>query len=363
MTNLKPALKMLSIGAAALGMTITANTAAAQNIVCGAPYTISSGDSLSGIAKEVYGSASNYQIIYSANAEAIGPNPGLISAGLVINIPCMDGSTQSQANAAAIRDVVTTEQLAAPTDLAIRVVTATDWAPYFNEDQEQGGMVTELTNVALSAAEGSPEYKIDFVNDWGAHLQPLLTDHAYDFATAWYEPPCELIDQLGDDAKFRCNNFEWSDPMFEILLGYFSRAGEPLPRTHAELAGKSICRPDGYETFVLEEDGLVEPAISFGQEGLITGCMAGLLDGTYDVVVIAVDPGQGAVLELDAQEQIMLNEQLTKVLNLSPVIAKSNPHREEFLAMMNGGIATIKADGRWFEIVNRHLSAHRAQTQ
>ncbi|WP_162617578.1 LysM peptidoglycan-binding domain-containing protein [Yoonia maritima] len=363
MNYFKPALRALSVGVAAIGFTISAHSAAAQDVSCGGPYTIATGDSLSGIAAKVYGSASDFQIIYSANAEAIGPNPGLISLGQVIYIPCLDGQTESQANEAVIRKVVTTEQLAAPTGNGIRVVTATDWAPYFDESQEQGGMITELTNVALAAADGNPEYKIDFINDWGSHLQPLLTDNAYDFATAWYEPPCDLIDQLGDDAKFRCNNFEWSDPMFEILLGYFGRAGEPLPATHAELAGKSICRPDGYETFVLEEDGLVEPTISFGQEGLITGCMAGLLDGTYDVVVIAVDPGQGAVLELGAQDQIMLNEQLTKVLNLSPVIAKSNPNREEMLAMMNSGIASIKADGQWFEIVNRHLSAHRSQMQ
>ena len=363
MNYLKPALRTLTLGIATTGFVLAGQSASAQSIACGAPYTISSGDSLSGIAKQVYGSAADFQIIYSANAAAIGPNPGLISSGLVIDIPCLDGNTTSQANAAAIREVVTTEQLAAPSDLVVRVVTATDWAPYFNEDQEQGGMVTELTNVALSAAEGTPEYKIDFINDWGSHLQPLLTDHAYDFATAWYEPPCDVVDRLGDDAKFRCNNFEWSDPMFEILLGYFSRADDPLPATHAELMGKSICRPDGYETFVLEEDGLVAPAITFGQEVLITGCMQGLLDGTYDVVVIAVDPGQGAVLELGAQDQIMLNEQLTKVLNLSPVISKSNPNRETLLNMMNTGIAAIKADGRWFEIVNRHLSAHRAMTQ
>ncbi|MCG3267491.1 transporter substrate-binding domain-containing protein [Yoonia sp. I 8.24] len=363
MTLFAPSLRCLCFGIASAGLSLSAQSATAQSISCGENYTIAAGDSLSGIAADVYGSASAFQLIYSANVDTIGPNPGLISRGQVIYIPCRDGSTTSQANDTLIRKITTTEQLDGPTDVAVRVVTATDWAPYFDESQAQGGMVTELTNVALASATGSPAYKIDFINDWGSHLQPLLTDHAYDFATAWYEPPCELIDQLGDDAKFRCNNFEWSDPMFEILLGYFGRTGEPLPATHAELVGKSICRPDGYETFVLEEDGLVEPAISFGQEGLITGCMAGLLDGTYDVVVIAVDPGQGAVLELGAQDDIMLNEQLTKVLNLSPVIAKSNPHREELLAMMNSGIAAIKSDGQWFEIVNRHLSAHRAQTQ
>jgi len=353
----------LSVGAMALSTTVIANSAAAQDFSCGNPYTVVAGDSLSAIAKQVYGSAGEFQIIYSANSAVIGPNPGVISTGMVLDIPCLDGESQSQANAEAIRRIQTTEQLDAPKDITVRVVTATDWAPYFDEGQAQGGMVTEITNVALAAAEGSPDYKIDFINDWGSHLQPLLTDHAYDFATAWYQPPCEIADQLGDDAKFMCSNFEWSEPVFEILLGYFSRVDDPLPTTHAELAGRSICRPEGYETWVLEEDGLVEPNISFGQEGLITGCMEGLLDGTYDVVVIAVDPGEGAVLELDARDRIMLNDGLTKAITLHPVIAKSHPNKDQMLAYMNSGINAIKDNGEWFSIVRRHLSAHREATQ
>lgn len=36
-----------------------------------------------------------------------------------------------------------------------------------------------------------------------------------------------------------------------------------------------------------------------------------MIDGTYDVVVFAVDPGEAAVLELSARDQIMLNDGLT----------------------------------------------------
>ncbi len=352
-----------TLGALTLCTFMATPALASNDIACGAPYTIVRGDSLSDIASRVYGATSQYQIIYSANSDVIGANPGVIQTGMVLDIPCLDGSGPSTADASALRREETAVPIAAPEALSVRVVTATDWAPYFDETQEQGGMVTEITNVALSAAAGDPEYKIDFINDWGSHLQPLLTDHAYDFATAWYRPPCEIADQLGADAQFMCSTYEWSDPVFEILLGYFSRAGEPLPATHADLAGKSICRPEGYETWVLEEDGLVEPAISFGQETLITGCMEGLLNGTYDVVVIAVDPGEGAVQELGAQDQIMLNDGLTKAITLHPIIAKTHPQKEEMLAYMNSGIAAIKSDGTWFSIVQRHLAEHREQTR
>lgn len=91
--------------------------------------------------------------------------------------------------------------------------------------------------------------------------------------------------------------------------------------------------------------------------------MQGLIDGTYDVVVIAVDPGEGAILELDARDQIMLNEGLTKAITLHPVIAKSHPNKDQMLAYMNSGIAEIKNNGEWFAIVRRHLSAHHETLQ
>ena len=50
-------------------------------------------------------------------------------------------------------------------------------------------------------ADGKPDYKIDFINDWGAHLRPLISDHAYDFSLVWFRPNCDVIDRLGDDSK------------------------------------------------------------------------------------------------------------------------------------------------------------------
>ncbi len=49
-------------------------------------YTIQSGDSLSKIAKEVYGDASKWQTLFEANREVI-ENPDLIYPGQQIRIP------------------------------------------------------------------------------------------------------------------------------------------------------------------------------------------------------------------------------------------------------------------------------------
>ena len=50
-------------------------------------YTVVKGDSLSKIAKSVYGSANKWKALYDANKGVIGSNPDLIKPGQVLTIP------------------------------------------------------------------------------------------------------------------------------------------------------------------------------------------------------------------------------------------------------------------------------------
>ena len=50
-------------------------------------YTVVKGDSLSRIAKSIYGSADKWRMIYDANKIVIGNNPDLIKPGQVFTIP------------------------------------------------------------------------------------------------------------------------------------------------------------------------------------------------------------------------------------------------------------------------------------
>lgn len=55
----------------------------------GAYYTIQPGDSLSSIAERAYGDGNKWRVIYDANANAIGPNPNVIQSGQRIYIPTL----------------------------------------------------------------------------------------------------------------------------------------------------------------------------------------------------------------------------------------------------------------------------------
>jgi nucleoid-associated protein YgaU len=50
-------------------------------------YTVKEGDTLSLIAKKIYGDESKYKKIYEANKDLIGPDPDMIKVGQELTIP------------------------------------------------------------------------------------------------------------------------------------------------------------------------------------------------------------------------------------------------------------------------------------
>ncbi|MEP3846058.1 MAG: LysM peptidoglycan-binding domain-containing protein [Paracoccaceae bacterium] len=343
----------------AIGLSAIASTAYSQE--CGEVYTVRAGDSLSQIASRVYGSAGTFQIIYSANSASIGPNPGVIVIGTRLDIPCLDNVSQSTADPEAIANADTTEALPAPLADVIRVVAGGNWAPFLNEEQAQGGMLAEIINVALENATDSPKYSIDFINDWGAHLTPLISDHRYDFSLAWFRPNCDIVDRLGDGSKFRCNNLLWSETLFEQILGYCTPVGEATPATYNDLFGKTICRPAGHSTFMLEEHDLVEPNVTMVRADTPQECFLGLAEGRYDLAALAVDTADGIIKSEALGDRITPNHSLSQVLTAHAVISNTNPNAEDYLKVLDDSLLEMKSNGEWFNIVRRHLSEFRAE--
>ncbi len=346
---------------ASLGLTALPMTAQAQSVSCGSNYEVRPGDSLTGIATRAYGDAKAFQFIYTANSATIGSNPGLIKVGDTFSIPCLDAETVSVAPELTVETGV--ERLPFPNQKEMRFVTGTGWAPFTDEDQEQGGMLVEMVNVAMSNSSLKNDYKIDFVNDWGAHLSPMLTDIAYDFSIAWFQPDCDVVARLGEDSQFRCNNFDWADPIYEQIIGYYVRSSDPIPTSYSDFIGKTVCRPAGYSLFFLEADNLKEPNVTMAQPTTVVECMQGLQDGRFDVVVIAPETAEVAMTEIGSTSKTHYVEALAKVIPISAVISKNHPRKDELLTQFNTALNELKSSGDWFQIVLRHLKDHKANTQ
>lgn len=360
-------------------------SASAQALACGQSYTVKAGDTLQRLTNRAYGPGKSYDLMYRPNAAVIGSNPSAIEIGMVLQIPCRDGATPTASAASASSTVAarprSTAPAAAPAAAAaipaslnangvggalsskVRVLTGSDWAPFQNQDQEQGGMITEIMATALEGELGNEGYKIDFINDYSAHLGTLIADLAYDVSFAWFRPNCDVIDKLGDDSQFRCRSLDWSDPVFEQIIGYYVRADDPnKPQTHSDLFGRTVCRPKGYATFMMEEVDLVEPRIALVRPTATEQCFEMLLNGEADAVVLASTVADDAISRIGAASLVAEVPELATIATMHAVTSINNPRKDAQLEVINRGLRGLRENGKWFEIVQRHLIAHARNT-
>ena len=166
---------------------------------CGGTYTIQSGDSLSVIADKTYKDARKWSAVYNANIDKIGDSPNKIRVGQVINLPCINGLPVSEGTVATapkpvprVETVqVKTKQQVSERALMVNLLTADDYAPFTDRASLNDGLVTEIVNAAMGQAAGQDGYRIHWVNDWSAHLDPLLSNAMLDMGFPWLQPDCK----------------------------------------------------------------------------------------------------------------------------------------------------------------------------
>lgn len=383
------------VGAATLGGALFASApATAQSLACGGTYTIQRGDTLQKVTRMAYGEGLSFNFLYRANRDVVGPNPSLIEVGMVLQIPCRDGQTagaaapapaptaaSSTASASESASTVTGESAASsasttsaprvqaaslsgiPNRRPFRFITGTDWAPFTNADQAEGGMITDIMRTALSTVAAEDEYQIDYVRDWNAHLQPLLSDVAYDFSIPWFRPNCDKIDLLGENSRLRCQELKFSDPLFEMITSYYVNANSGFaPTTPTDLIGKRVCRAASYATFMLEEFDVRPPAIEYVRPTLWRDCFEALARNEVDILYISSTAAEALISELGLEGQIVEVPELAYITTMHAVTSVNNPRADDQIAVINEGIANVRESGKWFEIVQRHLVAHARRT-
>ncbi len=347
---------------------LPAEQAAAQSLC--SEYTVVRGDTLSLIARSA-GVAGGYQTLFSAN-QSILASPNLIEIGDKIAIPCADGSLPGQSVTAAavpsadqkLKDIESVA--AAPSggfQPTIRFLTGSNYAPLTDEGLREGGMFTELVRQSMLRADAERDYSVIFVNDWGAHLTDLLPVGAFDLGFPWFRPDCERSENFSDATLKRCTDFDWSDPFFEAVVGYYVRANSPLEdaQDHMALKNTTICRPDGWYTFDLESEGLVEPDVTRLVPASQTACWEALMDGSADVVSLEVLPAEEDIARLGLEDSVVEVSALASVQTLHVLAPKTNPFGRTYLTLLNQGLREMRSSGEWFSIVSTQLREHEAR--
>lgn len=331
---------------------------------CGGTYRVQPGDTLSQIADKLYDDAGKWSAVFQSNAARIGERPDRITVGMRLTMPCIDGLPSGLKDG---RKVVEKPAEVAPARLVvpagnaankrkINIVTGDDRKPFSGRDMPNGGMMTELVDAAMTAADPDGGYAIHWVNDWSAHFEPLMSNALLDAGFPWYRPDCE-----NQPDTYRCQNLMFSKPVFEVLVLLFVHKDAQFAfNTDADIAGKTLCRPKGFATFFLDKDGrnwLKDGKVSLKTPITSDECFQMLARGDVDAVIMNEFHGREAVSKLNLKDQITIaGGKPLAIQGLHVVVHKSHPDAQQILDTVADGIDKIVADGSHQKIVEAHLS-------
>ncbi len=365
-------------------------TAQAATIDCKAEYTVASGDSLSVIAEQAYGSAAKYNLIYYANKSNLPAGPSVIRVGQKLRIPCADANeaaaeatTEVTADATAAVPVTATdtttastgEPVAAPVpepavtststsaapvnepvatpDVTIHLLTAGDYKPFTDKSLPGGGLITELVEATLKNQQVS--YDLTWIEDWSSHLDPLLKEKKYDMGFPWLNPGCPGAD------NFRCE-FLFSKPIFEMLELLFTRADKPLVfEKDEDMPGHTLCRPAGYFTHDLdspERQWLKKKLIKLEQPQSVKACFEMLMNGEVDAVAMNDFTGRETLASMDLTDKVIALPRELSIGGLHVLVHKTHPRATIMINAINNGLAAIQKTGEYDAIMDKQLLNH-----
>ena len=337
---------------------------------CGKDYVLKPGDTLADIARTVYGSASQWSVIYYANQDRLGDNTTLLVPGLAVKLPCIGAQQQKPVNLAPVETVAppspSSETPAFQLSSMLRRVdflTADGYAPFTGRNLSEGGLLIDLLqssmNLIKDQAKGRFDFQISWVNDWAAHLNPLLITRALDAGIPWTKPDCSNLQALDRGSQYRCQKFFFSDPFYESVTELFVRQNSDFKfEKDEQIAGRTLCLTKGWSTHDLDKNGrnwVKNGIVTLMQPQTIEDCFRLLNEGTVDAVVVAELTGQSVMTAMGLTDRVQAANRPVNIETMHVIIAKTHPYARTVLYYVNSSLAKLKETGAYDAIVTRHL--------
>jgi len=349
---------------------LLADMAAAQT--CGTEYKIKEGETLAQIAARVYGNPTQWTVIFYANQDRLGTNASLLVPGLAIALPCIGGAPAQSPppvqNITAPAQQPPSTSTDAPIMISLMVrriefLTADGFSPFTGRTLEGGGMLTEVIssamNIVKQEARGRFDFGISWVNDWSAHLNPLLLTRAFDVGFPWSRPDCDGGVDLDATSQFRCRRFFFSDPLYEVITSLFVRNNSAIMTLQSEkIAGATLCLPAGQSVYELDQGGrnwVKDGKVALMRPPTVDECFRLLDNGTVEGVVATEFAGRASISSLGITDKIRMLDQPVALTALHVVISKSHPHARTILYYVNTALSKLRESGDYDMIIERHL--------
>jgi polar amino acid transport system substrate-binding protein len=344
------------------------NPASAQN--CGSDYVIKDSDTLAEIAQRVYGNRSQWTAIFYSNQDRLGANATLLVPGLAIKIPCIgtDSATSATPPMRAAIPPSQAPRLSGSFELStmlrqIQFLTAEGYPPFADRTLPNGGIVLDLLSSSMDLikkqGKGAFDFQVSWVNDWAAHLNPLLITRAFDAGIPWVQPDCRNAAALDRHTQYKCQKFFFSDPFYESVSVLFVKADSPIRfESDAEVVGKTLCLTKGWSTFDLDKGGrnwLKDSKVTLMQPQTPEDCFRLLESGTVDAIVIPDLTGRAIAMSMGITDRVRATDRPVHIETMHAIVAKTHPHARTILYYINSSLAKLKESGEYDRIVEKHL--------
>lgn len=223
-----------------------------------------------------------------------------------------------------------------------------------------GGGLGMMTNIVRAALGGNEYLASVGVNPVSAPFDPLMASNDPDVVLSfpWINPGCENTEFLSERSTQLCDNFQFSNKAFEIVMTFFvaDRGGLAQATEAQQFDGKNICVPEQYPVSHLEEAGFVEPNVTIVRGKTVAECMGKLLSGQTDVVNADYLSVESTYAVLNSQSIIVENPSFTWIRSVHAVASNDNQAGLQTLLAFNDGLNRIKESGEWAEVVQEFMN-------
>jgi ABC-type amino acid transport substrate-binding protein len=198
-----------------------------------------------------------------------------------------------------------------------------------DESLTGGGIFVRLAETALQRAGNDEPFKISYVDDVVSHIDVLLPSGAFDLGIAWDIEDCTNVDLLPDLSRKLCLDFDFTDPIYEIVYGYATLTDNKYAeaRSYEDFAGRG-CRPAAWASSDLIRNGLVELG-DLDSARILTECYELLLKGEVDVYAMDVEFIADNIRNMGGGDKVTVNSSLTEFMPQGFIVLKTNPRRQE----------------------------------
>jgi polar amino acid transport system substrate-binding protein len=345
---------------------------------CGIDYTVKEGESLAEISARAYGISQQWTVLFYANQDRIGATPSILMPGLSIRIPCLRGrppaanpepppppsASAPQAAASPPGEAIELSPLVRHVDF----LTADGYPPFIDRSLPNGGLMAHLVTASMDlvkeSSAGKFEYTMSWINDWAAHLNPLLITKTFDAGFPWVKPDCSKPAELSQDARYRCQKFLFSDPVYEVFTVFFVKTDSAISFAREdEIIGKTLCLPIGSSTYELDKSGrnwIKDNKVLLLSPQTIEECFRLLDLGHADAVVTSDLTGQAIIEALGLKDRVKQLQRPLAIGTFHLIVAKSHPQAATVLFYINSSLAKLRESGEYDKIVDSHLSRYWA---